>query len=141
MVAATGLTKHQIRHRREKPQYKLYLENARKELAASSSNMADVPNTNTRKTAATPPKSERIVSREDNSELSKCTGAVSRGMRTRAGAARAARLENESAQQTGPTTRARVLSPRRSPENKRELNSMPLGGPAIGIPPPMISLR
>jgi hypothetical protein len=37
--------------------------------------MADVPNTNTRKTAATPPKSERIVSREDNNELSKCTGA------------------------------------------------------------------
>jgi hypothetical protein len=127
MVAATGLTKHQIRHRRETPQYK--------ELTASSSTMADVPNSNTRKTAATPPKSERIVSREDNSEQSKCTGAVSRGMRTRAAAARAARLEKESGQQTGPTTRARVPSPRRSPENQRELNSMPLGGPAIGIPP------
>jgi hypothetical protein len=135
MVAATGLTKHQIRHRRDKPQYKMYLENARKELAASSSTMADVPKSLTRKTAATPPTSERIVSREDNSEQSKCTGAVSRGMRTRAAAARAARLEKESGQQTGPTTRTRVPSPRRSPENKGELNSMPLGGPAIGIPP------
>jgi hypothetical protein len=135
MVAATGLTKHQIRHRRDKPQYKLYLENARKELAASSSTMANVPQSLTRETAASPPKSERIVSREDSSEQSKCTGAVSRGMRTRAAAARAARLEKESGQQTGPTTRARVPSPRRSPENKRELNSMPLGGPALGIPP------
>jgi hypothetical protein len=135
MVAATGLTKHQIRHRRDKPQYKLYLENARKELAASSSTMANVPKSLTRETAASPPKSERIVSREDSSEQSKCTGAVSRGMRTRAAAARAARLEKESGQQTGPTTRARVPSPRRSPENKRELNSMPLGGPALGIPP------
>jgi hypothetical protein len=136
-----GLLSTLVRHRWEKPQYKMYLENERKELAASSSNMADVPNSNTRKTAAIPPTSERIVSREDNSEQSKCTGAVSRGMRTRAAAARAARLEKESGQQTGPTTRARVPSPRRSPENKRELNSMPLGGPAIGIPPPMISLR
>jgi hypothetical protein len=33
MVAATGLTQHQIRYRREKPVYKLYLEKARKELA------------------------------------------------------------------------------------------------------------
>jgi hypothetical protein len=137
MVAATGLTKHQIRHRRDKLECKRYLENARKELAASFlSDMANVPNNKIRKTtAATQSTSARKIFREDNNERSRCTGAVPRVRRARAAVASDARLEKGSDPLPGPTTRARVVSLRRSPASSKEMknNSLP-GGPAIGLP-------